>query len=77
MDYLGSHMFDVSNIDMWKFKMSSYLKAFGLHIYLTTTKKSYFENGKYLEANAQAMLALKQKLSNTHLFMVSHCDSAV
>jgi len=52
-------MFDVFNIDMWKFKMSSYLKALGLHDYLATTKKSYFENEKYLEANAQAMIVLK------------------
>jgi len=55
--------------------MSSYLKVLGLHVYLTTTKKSYIENDKYLEANAQAMIELNQTLSNTHLFMVSHCDS--
>ena len=28
--------------------MSSYLKALGLHVYLTTTKKSYVDNDKYL-----------------------------
>ena len=75
MDYLASTMFDVSNIDMWKFKMSSYLKALGIHIYLSTTKKSYIDNGKYLEANAQAIITLKKILSNTYLYIVTHCDS--
>ena len=55
--------------------MSSYLKALRLHVYLATTKRSYIDNGKYLEANAQAMIALKQTLSNTYLSMISHCDS--
>jgi len=59
MDYLTPPMFDVFNIDMWKFKISSYLKALQLHIYLATTKRSYIDNDKYLEANAQAMIALK------------------
>ena len=45
-------MFDVSNIDMWKFKMSSYLKDLGLHAYLATTNKTYFSNDKYIDANA-------------------------
>jgi len=63
MDYLVPPMFDVSNIDMWKFKMSAYLKALGLHVYLATTKKSYIDNDKYLEANAQAIDALKYTLS--------------
>jgi len=27
MDYLAPPTYDVSNIDMWKFKMSAYLKA--------------------------------------------------
>ena len=45
-------MYDIFNIDMWKFKMSAYLKALRLHVFLTTTKKSYIDNVKYLEANA-------------------------
>ena len=57
--------------------MSSYLKVLGLHVYYATTKKSYIENGKYLEANAQGMVALKQTLSNIHLSMIFHCDSAL
>jgi len=32
--------------------MSAYLKALGLHVYLVTTKKTYFGNAKYIEANA-------------------------
>ena len=56
--------------------MSSYLKALGLHVYLTTIKKSYVDNGKYLEANAQAMEALKHTLSKEYLSIVSHCDFA-
>ena len=51
MDFLTPSMYDVFNIDMWKFKMSAYLKALGLHVYLATTKKLYADNGKYLEAN--------------------------
>ena len=52
MDYLAPLMYDISNIDMWKFKMSAYLKALGLHVYLFTTKKFYIGNDKYLGANA-------------------------
>ena len=55
--------------------MSLYLKTLGLHIYLATTKKSYIENDKYLEANAQAMIVQKQTLRNAHLFMISHYGS--
>jgi len=51
MDFLAPPMYDISNIDMLKFKMSAYLKALELHIYLTTTKKLYVDNGKHLEAN--------------------------
>ena len=50
--------------------MSSYLKVLGLHVYLATNKKSYIENGKYLEANTQAMIALKQTLNNNYLSKV-------
>ena len=56
-------MYDVSNIDIWKFKMSAYLKALRLYVYLAitigTTKKSYVNNGKHLEANTQVMETLK------------------
>ena len=52
MDHLSPPMFDVSNVDMWKFRTSAYLKTLGLHVYLATTKKTYFGNDKYIEANA-------------------------
>ena len=52
MDFLAPSMYDASNIDLRKFKVSAYLKALSLHIYLTTTKKSYFGNDKHIEANA-------------------------
>ena len=56
--------------------MGAYIKALGLHVYLATTKKSYFDNDKYLEANAQVMEALKHTLSKNYLFLISHCDSS-
>jgi len=55
--------------------MSAYLKALGLHVFLATTKKFYLGNDKYLEANAQAVDALKHKLSKEHTSLISHCDS--
>ena len=76
MNFFAPPMYVVSSIDMWKFKMSAYLKALGLHVYLVTTKKSYFDNNKHIEANTQAMEALRHTLSKDHLCMVSHCDSA-
>ena len=63
MAFLVPPMYDVSNIDMWKFKMTAYLKALGLHVYLTNTQKSYLGNDKNIEANAQAIDALKHTLS--------------
>jgi len=56
--------------------MSSYLKALGLHVYLATTKHSYISNGKHIEANAQALIALRQSISKEHISFFSHCDSA-
>ena len=56
--------------------MSVYLKTLGQHVYLATTKKIYFCNVKYIEANAQALGALKYSLSKEYLFIISHCDSA-
>jgi len=70
-------MFDVSNIDIWKLRMSAYLKALGLHVYLATTKKTYFGNAKYIEVNVQALDALKHTLSKDYLSIVSHCDSVL
>ena len=69
-------MYDVPNIDMWKFTMNMYLKTLGMHVYLATTNKSYHDNNKHIQANAQALEALKCTLSKEHLCMFSHCDSA-
>ena len=66
-------MFDVSNIDMWKLRMSMYLKTPDLHIFLADTKKSYLGNSKHIEANAQALEALRSTLSKEYLCLVSHC----
>ena len=65
-----------TNIVVWKARMSMYLKTLGLHVFLATTKKSYLGNSKYIEANAQALEALRSTLSKEYLMMVSHCDSA-
>ena len=46
-----------------------------MHVYLANIKKSYLGNNKHIEANAQALDALKKTLSKDHLSMVSHCDS--
>jgi len=70
-------MFHVSNVDVWKIRMSAYLKTLGMHVYLTTTKKSYLDNNKHIEANAQALEALWCTLSKEYLMLVSHCDSAI
>jgi len=76
MDFMTPPMFDVSNIDVWKIRMSAYLKAIGLHVFLVATKKSYLGNSKHIEANAQAFEALRCTLSKEYLMMVSHCDFA-
>ena len=63
MDHLSPPMFIVPNINIWKFKMSVYLKILGMHVYLATTKKPSLGNDKHIEANAQALEAV----SYTHL----------
>jgi len=70
MDYLAPPMFDISNIDMWKLRMSMYLKILGMHVFLATTKKSYLGNNKHIEANAQALEALRCTLNKEYLCMV-------
>ena len=56
--------------------MSMYLKIIGLHVFLTATKKSYLGNSKHIEANAQALEALRSTLNKEYLMIVSNCDSA-
>ena len=46
MDFMTPPMYDVTNIDIWKVKMSMYLKTIGLHVYLATIKKFYLDNDK-------------------------------
>ena len=70
MDFMTPPMFDVSNIDIWKLRMSVYLKTLGMYVYLATIKKSYLGNSKHIEANAQALMAVRNTLSEDYLFMV-------
>jgi len=56
--------------------MSAYLKALDLQVYLATTKKFYLGNDKHIEANTQALDALKYLLSKEHLYLISNCDFA-
>jgi len=72
MDFLTPPMYDATNIDIWKVKMSTYLKTLGMHVYLVTIKKSYLRNDKHIEANAQALVALRQTLCKDYLSMVSY-----
>ena len=53
-----------------------YLKTLGLHVFLAATKKSYLDNSKHIEANAQALEALRSMLNKEYLCLVSNCDSA-
>jgi len=53
-----------------------YLKALRIYVYLVTIKDSYFINGKYLEANAKTIHALKLTLNDEYLSMISHIESA-
>ena len=76
MDFMTPPSFDPSNIVVWKYRMSMYLKTLGLHVFLAATKKSYLGNSKHIEANAQALTALRSTLNKEYLCMISHCDSA-
>ena len=76
MDFMSPPTFDILNIQIWKVKMSLYLKALGIHVYLASTNDSYVNNSKNLEANAKAVHALKSTLNNDYLSRVSNFDSA-
>ena len=75
MDFMSPPTFDILNIQIWKVKMSLYLKALGIHVYLVTTNNAYCLNGKNLEANAKALHALMSTLNNEYLSRVSNIDS--
>ena len=77
MDFMSTPIFDILNIHIWKVKMSLYLKALGIHVYLAITNNSYCLNGNNLEANAKAIHALKSTLNDEYLSRVFNIDSAL
>ena len=76
MDFMTPPSFDPSNIDVWKYRMSMYLKTLGLHVFLAATKKCYLGNGDHIGANALALEAIRSTLSIDYLIRVSNFDSA-
>ena len=42
MDFIAPPMFDILNFQTWKVKMSMYLKALDIHVYLAIIKNLYF-----------------------------------
>ena len=76
MDPLAPPMINVCDFEIWKIRMSIYLKSLGYYVYLAATKESFIGNSKYKMANAQALRAIRNSLSKEYLSMVSHCDSA-
>ena len=72
---MSPHTFDILNIQTWKVKMSLYLKALGIHVYLATIKDSYCSNSKYIKANSKIIHALKSTLNNDYLCRVANIDS--
>ena len=76
MDCLSPPMFNVSNIDTWKFRMSMYLKTLGLHVFLAATKKCYLVNRNHIGANTQALKAIRSTLNKGYPMLVSNLDSA-
>ena len=75
MNFVAPLMFDILNFQNWNVKMSMYLKALSIHVYLATIKNSYFINGIYLEANVKALHLLKSTLSDDYLSRVSNFGS--
>ena len=59
MDFMTPPSFDPSNIVVWKYRMSMYLKTLGLHVLLAATKKCYLGNGDHIGANALALRLLE------------------
>ena len=56
MDFNAPPMFDILHFQTWRVKISMYLKAHGIHVYLATIKESYCLNGKHLEANTKSIM---------------------
>ena len=51
-----------------------YLKTLGLYVFLAATKKSSLGTSKHLEANAQALEAIRSTLNKDYLILVSNLD---
>ena len=75
MDFLSPPMYDVSNIDMWKFKMSAYLKALRSHVYLATTKKSYLGNDKHESTPRGGVNRCKANLITNYAELKTNCNT--
>ena len=76
MDFMSPPTYDILNIQIWKVKMSLYLKALGFSVYLAITNNAYCLNGKNIEANSKAIHVLKSTLNNYYLCRVANLDSA-
>ena len=68
--------FDILNIQIWKVKMSLFLKGLGLSVYLATTSNDYCLHGKNIEANTKALNALRSTLDDVYLSRVANLDMA-
>ena len=66
MNFMTPPMFDILNIQIWKVKMSMYLKALDIDVYFATIKDSYCLNGQILEVNAKALYALRSTLNDEY-----------
>ena len=76
MDFMTPPSFDPSNIVVWKYRMSMYLKTLGIHVFLAATKKCYLGNCNHIGANAQALEVIRSTLPREYLMRVSNFDSA-
>ena len=72
MDIMSPPTFNILNIQIWKVKMSLYLKALGIHVYLAISNNAYCLNGKNIEANAKALHALRSTLNDVYLSRVAN-----
>ena len=66
MDFMSPPLLDILDLQNSKVKMSMYLKALGIHVYIATIKNSYCLNGKHLEANAKAIHTLNSILNDKY-----------
>ena len=76
MDSMTPPSFDPSNIVVWKYRMSMYLKTLGLHVFLAANKRCYLGDRKHIGANAQALEAIRSTLNKEYLMLASNFDSA-